>query len=193
MVRIPPTLGNCFSKNNFNFSPSNWRPESTQLFKSHNFCQKRRVWREESFTLGSRMQNPATQPICVLNEDRPRHRPPPIFLLTVRPLVEGRGRRGHQQSREVTGRCRGPGRRGTQGEAAGASPSGGQMATGFSLFLRRGQKPVLGFESHGYRGYCSLPFRQDRKACYFLVQNLRATGSVLSPGRERNQPSLSTC
>lgn len=44
-------------------------------------------WSEASSTLENRMQNPATRPICVLNEDGARHRPPPISLLTVHPLV----------------------------------------------------------------------------------------------------------
>lgn len=36
-VRLTLSLGNCFSKNNFKFLPSNWRQENTPLFKSHNF------------------------------------------------------------------------------------------------------------------------------------------------------------
>lgn len=62
-VRMTLTLGNCFSKNNFNFLQSNWRQENTQLFKSYNFCWKRREW-GELLTPGSRLQIPAQNP-CV--------------------------------------------------------------------------------------------------------------------------------
>lgn len=60
----------------------------------------------------------------------------------------------------------------------------------FSFAKGRIQSP--GLKVTATQGIVHFHFVKTEK-CYFLVQNLLDMGSVLSPGKKRKQPSLSTC